>query len=225
MKKSNLGLAVCVLLVVAGAATAQNAVAVTNAAAMDGTNFGLELQFAAGQQNIAFVQDQSPNGEKTYRVAFWVNMNNAAMASPSIVYLFQAHTDTPGGGPPPIRPSIRFRVLHNSGQYAAQAVTWDNQNNPRGSGGCLVPAADPFRVQIEYVAANASDPGGPGSIKMTLTDGSGSNICTKENASIQNGFLNVQRQSILTLPNTPGTFVAPSTIYIDEFESFRTLSP
>jgi len=66
--------ATVVLLCCAGAAWANNTVAVNGAAALQGS-FGMQLSLD-GSTNAAYVQDNSPNSETTYHAEFRVRRNH-----------------------------------------------------------------------------------------------------------------------------------------------------
>ena len=99
-----LTLAVALALVVVQAPAFANTLVVNNDAAQDG-NFGLEITMEAATTDPAFVRDNSPESEVTYRAQFWVDrsgglfMDNAGGTLSTRFVSFRAADDNHNGGP------------------------------------------------------------------------------------------------------------------------------
>lgn len=208
---------VAVMALAAVPSMAQNSLDVNGTAALNGTSFGLELMFQPGQSNIAFVQDDSPSAETVYRAAWWMDANNFDGVEPARNFFFFAHGDNAAFPGPPL-PIIRALIFTVNGNKAFRMSVWDNANNPKGILGCLIPSSGPIQVEFEWTAGNVPT---PGDLVYRVFDG-GVEICEESVAGgIQNGFITANFQSFQTRPE--GGVQSNTSLYIDEFESFRTL--
>ena len=205
---------IALLCLTAGAATAQNSIAVNNAAALNGTNFGLELSFD-GSTSTAFVRDDSPNAESIYRASFWIDPNSAGLAafdrfaaalgkdtSNRNVFRLQLQRGNQVGNY-----RLRLACLNN-------ADVWKFARANGGSGGKALSIGDsPAQVLIETVMLNSNQ----GLCRMTV----GSTVHI--NQGYQAGSQNIN-QMRMGLTKSAGAGFSGS-VFFDEFESFRTLAP
>ena len=204
-------------------------VAVT-AGGLGGSNFKLELQFLGADPSLAFVQDSTPNLEQVYRAKFSFNMNGANGTSfrngSAFIYLFQAfgsgHFISAGNcGPSGVGPVIRAGVQKVGSQYAIRVYSFDNQCNRRSPlPGCIISdlSAD-VDVQIQWEAGN----GLPNNFSVQMFE-NGIETCNSA-TTVQNGFLRITDQALLTLPDAATPVQNDHTVFVDNFESFRTLAP
>lgn len=223
---------IAALVLIAPAALAQNSLSVTSAAAMGNGvaqntcsgdaqpgPCGLELHWEPGQTNLAFVQDDSPNGETVYRARWFMDLNNFDMPAQKRNFFFINHGLYSGTGNPQ-NTVLRMPIGFANNLHIIGMEVWDNQLNRKGVPWCIVPSDGPFEVQIEFTAGNVPN---PGSARLQIFEG-GVETCNHIAAGgIQNGAFNINFQTLLT--RAEGGLNTPSVIYIDEFSSFRTLAP
>ena len=229
LKYAFLTLAAVAALALAPAALAQNTLAVTSSAAMgssvadqncegDGQPgpCGLEMRFEPGQFNRAKIQHTGFGTETVYRARWFMDINNFDPPDRTRNFFFQTHGNFNMTGI--TRPSFRCTIQHGNGLYGIGCESWDNQLNRVGIPRCLIPADGPFEMQIEWTAGCAPTRG----IFRLTTFENGSQTC-QETVEVQNCALNITHQTFETLPE--GGLLTSSTVYIDEFASFRTLAP
>ena len=236
MKKSavndlilTVGLVLVSVLVLSPAAEAQNSMVVTSAAAMGNTvanqtcsgdgqpgPCGLEMRFEAGQFNRAKVQKTGFGTETVFRAHWFMDLNNFDSPNLTRNFFFITHGNFNNTGI--TRPSFRCTIQHGNGNYGIGCESWNNQLNRVGLNRCLVPADGPFEVQVEWTAGCNPNQG----IFRLTTFENGVQTCQNQ-ALVQNCVMNITHFSFDTLPE--GGLLSSSVVYIDEFESFRTLSP
>jgi hypothetical protein len=216
MSKSRFAILVFAMatLLCAHAALANNTVAVTNAAALDGS-FGLEVTMD-GSTNNAHVRDLSPNDETTFRATFLFDANALTMTDGDwhFIATWRAEPGGPAGHPSP-RNEMRLLVRFRQGQtnpYKIRIVCRNDNGTWAQPGGHSLPLNGSSELTVEWQAG---------------ADGA--------------GFCNFYRNGILrattTLDNDQRT-IGSSTLgvagvdagtsgssYWDRFESFRTLLP
>lgn len=216
MKALRLTLMVVAIVALAGSAMAQNNVYVDQggAGAMNGTNYGLTLETQSGQTNNAFVEDQTPDAESTYRASFWIDPNAVTMGAWS---RFAAFSGRATGNTEvirfqlqrarnPLQFRIRMGCLNNAGVWK-----WAKEN---GTGQKALPIGDnPTFVTIETVWSG----GNLGSCRMTAAGRD------HWNDGYQSNLHNVNLVRLGGAKGISGDVAGD--VYFDEFESFRTLAP
>lgn len=218
MNRIMLTLAVAIALAAVPAVVAQNSLVVTEDAGLNGTMFGLELRYEPGQLNLEYVQDTNPSNEIVYRAAWWMDVNSFAGVDPSRNFFFYTHgTNIASPDDPPL-PVIRGLVFTKDVRRAIRFEAWDNQNNLRGTNSCMVPVSGEIQVEVNWTAGNVPN---PGSLNYKIFEGGVMTCDMTVPGGIQNGFIDIDFQSLQTRPADGVT--ANSTLYVDEFESFRTL--
>ena len=228
----NSSLVVAVLLWGSGLVSANNSLSVNAAAAQEGS-FGLEISLD-GSANSAYVEDDSPADETTYRASFWIHRNNLFMdncggscstrfvmllgreADPAAVTVFRiiyARLAVDGVGNSP-RYSIKFGVRNDNGDFVYMG------------GVILTSGVARKHVTIEWKAGDAMTNNGIARL-YTSNDGGTPNL-QFERTNLLNSTMNVDLIRIGATsglndqpsdPNTTGSW------YFDSFESYRTLLP
>ena len=213
MKRSKVFLATMLLAgLVAGGAHAAS-LDVNGTAALVGS-FGLEVQFA-GDTQVAYVQDDTPANETVYRASFQMDPTNLNLgANDRFTVLFGRDQDQSTG-------TLRLEMRRNAtnrmrlmGAVKKNDGTFSVTNNPVK---WLVVGNQPIGIMVEAVFEFGAS--GGGSIKVTRLDTNGSTM----NDGINNGNFNLD----LVRFGAPRDVDAGTTgsLYLDEFESFRTLAP
>ena len=216
MKKVTL-LAACIVLL-AGSAMAQNTLSVTPGAALEGTNYGMEI-YLDGSTNTVYVEDDTPVDETVYRAVFSIDPNSFTMAQGASRFaIFFGRDFNPTGGMPSggmlriemVKKNDKFRIL---AKIKKNNGLWVKTNTP--GTGWLVLGDEPRRVMLEYVAGPSS-----GVIRLVRLD----TMSTVENTGVNNSFWNLDniRLGAPRLMTGIGSF--NGTMYFDEFESYRTLA-
>lgn len=230
MKSLSLFAAIVLALALAPVALAQNSLAVTSSAAMGNTipgndctgdllpgPCGLELRFDTGQFNRAKVQHTDFGEEVVYRARWFMDLNGYDSPERSRNFFFITHGNFNQLGI--TRPTFRCTIQHGFGLvYGVACELWDNQLNRAGVPRCLVPADGPFEVELQYTSGCAPTRGQ----FILKTFESGVETCSQM-IEVQNCAHNITHHTFETLPEA--NVLSPSTVYIDEFSSFRTLAP
>ncbi len=215
LSRSLLILAVAAL--VAPAAFAQNTLAVNNAAALNGTNFGLEVSMDGSTNSVFVAESDLTNDESIYRASFWVDFNaididpgqrfaavfvrNAAGLN---IGRFQMARRSDDG-------SYRVRYQHRNsvGDFVGTQLNGNGKRFIDVSGG-------PLFVTLEVTIGNGST----GRIEITVDDGG------TETNHFRGPFGNLPNGNIEEV-RAGGRGLGPQVVgsyYFDEFESFRTLA-
>ena len=200
--------------------------------------FSLEVSYDDTTQ-LAFVQDDSPNGEMVYRGSFLINPDEIDLQNPSRILLFEAFGPTTAANPcqpncPVYWPVISIYLVKvfpavPGGQYGVQGWLWGNLGGPRaimgGVGGSnlhLIARDTASRICFEYEA------GGPGTMRIAVVDGTSACLSVYD---AERTTFNGQTQIELIRLGGPGPYHTgdfsggSTTIYLDDFQSFRTLAP
>jgi hypothetical protein len=196
-------------------AAAAPSIAVNNAAAMNGTNFGLEVTLD-GTAGAAVVISQHPQNERTFNVSFYINPNNLTMASGpnGYLWLFRSQGNRLG----PIQEAYRVGLKKTpTGFYLAVVWVRDlNSPNP----GHWVTAGQWFfgsgstatKVGVEWTAA--SDLVDDGSIRVFKNDVQQASLTGLANRlEVDNARLGHVAGSVQT--------GATGSVYLDEYVSTR----
>ncbi len=195
---------------VAVAAFGQNTLAVTGAAALNGTNFGLEV-ILDGSTNNVFVRDDSPADESVYRAIFWLDPNALTMNAFDRTAVISGRS----AGNLEI---IRLQLQHNGFSYRVRAACLNNAGVfkfARVNGNAqkyIVIGDNSTEVTLETVFDNSN----LGSCELSA------NGQTIFNNGYQAGSYAVTSIRFGTKNPNP---TMSGTYYLDEFSSFRTLAP
>lgn len=205
---TGLALALCMAL----PAAAANTLAVTGAAALEGS-FGLEIT-RDGTTNAVYVQDNSPNAETTGRVVFRVDPNSMPLPNNTQEAIFIAAGPDPGGG------SATFRVYlvrSNLGAYRVRAYCRidDGPGIPNWARTNSCTLGDAARqVQVEW--STSTSPGAnDGICRITRLD----NGCSHEETGLDIDDRD-WRRSRLGLVTSIDSGISGS-FYLDDYQSFR----
>lgn len=201
-------------LLLAGAAQAQNSVAVTGAAAMNGTNFGLEVSLDGASTNLAYVQDDTPTDETVYRASFWVNANNLGMALFQRFPIFLGRDDANGN-------VLRLQLHYNGNNHRLRLQIRKNngdwvQAREMGDTGpqfLAIGSDTPRDVLIEARYENSN----MGFVRLVA------NGRTFFKEGYQAGNYEIDHIRFGATRNL--TAALNGSFYLDEFQSFRTLAP
>jgi len=197
---------------VAVTAFGQNTLAVTGAAALNGTTFGLEVNLPGGSTNNVFVRDDSPIAESVYRAIFWLDPNSLTMAAFNRTGVINGRT---AAGNLAV---IRLQLQHNGFAYRLRAACRNNAgifkySRVNGNAQKFIIINDaPTEVTLETRWENSN----LGSCELSA------NGQTIFNNGYNSG--NNTINSIRFGAKTPAAAMS-GTFYLDEFSSFRTLAP
>jgi hypothetical protein len=212
---------VVLVAMAAGTAMAANGVQVNAAAAMDGTNYGMEVVIEDNATST-YVVSEHASDEKVFRALFWINPANLANVSavPGTTWFrfFAAADDSLG------QHIVLF--LKKSVQQRNWRVTvYKKQNNgffvfAGEFFWCSGAAPAPFQMQVEWTAADVGMNNGMVSVTK-LADGTGITFSSANDSNFEvdkvfAGFLNFDSFD----PGAGG-----GSYYFDEYESYRTLAP
>lgn len=213
MRKLGIVLATCMLAGFMAAAAQAATLDVNATAALEG-NFGLEVIFNLDSQ-LAYVQDDTPADETVYRALFQMDPSNLSMPATNRFTVLFGRGGTPLDGV--LRLELRYvnstdryrmlaQVKKNSGGFvtANDPVNWLTIGN------------GPVTMMVEVEFGNV----GAGSLTLTRLD----TMASTTNDSINNGNFDVElvRFGVPRATNMSGT---DGSLYLDDFQSFRTLAP
>ncbi len=198
------------MIFAAATAFAANDLTVNPDAAIVGV-YGLEV-LVDGSTNSAYVADSSPADEKVYRLEFRIRHNSLAMDTGT------GHLILLGRRGEPSLNNIRI-FIKELGSPPSYKITARVKKDGAGTANCgkFTMGSLGSRVGLEWAAASA--PGANDGFCRLLKNGG----VQFENLSIDNDTLEVDNvrfgvpQGVSA--NTTGSY------YLDEFSSFRTLSP
>jgi len=212
MKTLRMTLMVVAVIALAGSAMAQNTVHVETYAALNGTNYGLSVDID-GSTNNAYVEDQTPEAETTYRAQFWIDPNSLSMANwdrfatflikgPANLNIGRLQLQYAGGNY-----RLRFSCLNNAGVWKFARFG--------GTGQKALGIADaPVEVLLETVWLGNNE----GYCGMTVGG------VEHFNSGYQAGLNPVDKVRLGATKNL-GAVTVLGEFYVDEFASFRTLAP
>lgn len=186
---------------------------VINAAAMNGTTYGLEVTFTNDAVK-AYVKDLTPDGEAIYRCQFWMDVNDVSMADRTFHTLFRATREAPM--------NAAFMVLHKyvDGTHRIWLRGMNNPLTVRFSTRIDLMPGQPSLIQVEWYQGDV--PGTlSGNATMTVIDGYA--VGESVSVDLNNSQFVVDDVLMGAVGNIAATTSA--TIYFDEFESYRTLTP
>jgi hypothetical protein len=219
-------------LLLASTSAWANSLGVNANAAMSG-GFGLEVFH--DNSSVAYVQDNSPQSESVYRAEFLVNPNNISPENGNwrqVIFSGHGPNPRPGIGNCPqqaaFQPVFRAWLVFSGGNgqvYNLQFWGHGNQCGQIGTARLPIPKDQPSRVCMEYEAANAN----AGRIRLAVV---GMNEACPSTTSpswvertFSNGFTRVDFVRLgAPFTNNFGRGENGSW-YLDDFASFRTLTP
>ena len=198
-------------------AMADNTVAVTAQAALNGTNFGLSVNLD-GSNTLAYVSSDHPNQEKVYRARFWIDQRNLQIpegtAGTNHIRFFIG-VDQEGAG----QHLVGF-LTKSDDDHNFHFIVWAESDTPNDfkNGGNIFLGGQPRQVEVEWAAASAPS-ADDGFVQITRVDNPAQ---TDGRSDLDNDTIEMDRFRI-------GVFANPVALtdfyYMDEFESFRTLAP
>lgn len=247
MKKISLCLAL-VMALAAVPALAANSVAAQTYAAQDGS-YGLALA-VDGSTNAAFVRDNTPSQETTYRAQFWVDrdgvgspppqdgggplfMDNCAGTCSTRFVMFRGADSNYDGGATEktVFRIILRRLSTDNADGARYSVAFAARNDLGGFvyvGGIVLPETARRKwVTIEWQAASA--PGAnDGIARLFQGNTKGAANLVGEKTTIDNDLTEVdyiQLGAVSGLNDQATDPLSTGVLYFDTFESFRSLLP
>lgn len=231
MKNTTLFLAA--FLMVAGTAVADT-LTVTAAAAMGGTNFGMEVFH--DNSSLTEVRDDSPSSETVYRSEFLFNAQtvNTVQNYRQLIFQGTGPNPQPGVGACPVGAvfATTFRIFHNTfgpggGGQVSSLVMWANGNQcgQLGVPGHIIQRNTEYRVCMEWITGQALSGTAALAVVLAANPCPASGDPAYNSRQVSNGFMSTDFIEL----GTPRTnFIGAnetSTLYFDEFASFRTLAP
>lgn len=231
MKKTILFLVVAAL---AAGTVAADTLTVTNAAAMGGTTWGMEVFH--DNSSLTEVRDDSPNGETVYRSEFLFNAREVNTTQNYRQLIFQGTGPNPqpgvGACPPAAVFATTFRIFHNTfgpgGQgQVSSLVMWVNGNQcgQLGVPGHIIQRNTEYRVCMEWTTGNGLTGVAASAVVPAANPCPPSGDAAYNTRAVSNGFMSTDFIEL----GTPRTnFIGAgetSILYFDEFASFRTLAP
>lgn len=218
MTKSKILIAVAAALVLgAGAAVAQNSLAVNAGAALGGTNFGMEITVASGATNSVYVQSDHPASE-THMIIRWrmrLDGLNAPASGPGRNFRFMNMIDQDEAGFPHKIFFLQRQVT--TGNWRIAVWTRNTTTNSYGfAGGHFVAtylAATDVREECEWTMDTGA---GDGSMTCTRLEPAGQSFTNtalvdagRQTDSVAFGFFDFDG------------FNSVGSIDLDEYESYR----
>ena len=237
MKRTTIGILGIAVAVLLATPAWSNTLSVKGAAAIEG-NFGLEVLMQAGTINPTYVRDNTPNGEATYRVQFWLDrsgifMDNAGGLATRFVGFRAAdeNFNNGGGSPVTVFRGIFGRLAVDQPAGVAR-YTWRlGCRKDNGSfqyiGGLVMP--DPGRKGSTREGKAASAPGANDGI-CRLYQGNSKYVANLagERTNLDNDLHRidfVQMGAISGFTDNPNDPVTNGPLYYDSFESYRATLP
>lgn len=225
-KWSYLTIALGLAALIAGPALANNSIAASTAAAIDGT-YGLAVTLD-GSPNKADVRNlrpdnpgdpPGPNDETTYRASFKINMNDVVMNEDFTHNIFTMRALA--GGPSGVdnRNELRISVKWKGADVNPFKLRMSCRQDDKSwayVGGHSLPRPGVRTITVEWQASSA--PGANDGICRLYVNG----VLRGERTDIDNDQRTIGAVWMGVDGVRPGTI---GTQYYDSFESFRTLSP
>jgi hypothetical protein len=208
-------------LATAGQAANQATLAVVAEAAIEGER-GLRVtvdgRLGPGQR--AFLVDESPAAERSYRASFWFDPNGLVMAPGESLVLFEGVVPNVAAGPQRtagFRLHLRKPLRLVAPRLVGEVVGADRV--PRFTPAVAIPLRGPQRVQVEWRAASA--PGvDDGLLRLSLSSGRARTVSVAGVANAGHRLLTVRLGAVSEAAR--GTF---GSFFVDGFESSRIVDP
>jgi hypothetical protein len=215
MKALRMTLMVVAVIAVAGSAAAQNTVYAHGDAAMNGTNYGLILDLDGSTGN-AFVEDQTPADETTYRATFWFDPNDLSMGNTDKFVIFLARTSS-------FNNVLRLQFNYLNGNYRVRLQVKKNNNEwadcrLNGDTGLrfMTIGNEPTQITVETVYGNNT-------VSYAGVTANGVTHYKDSYWSTNWAVDRVRMGGPRMLQAQGGPFTGQ--VFFDEFESYRTLAP
>jgi hypothetical protein len=194
-------------------------VAVAPDAAMEGeSGLRVAVDGGAGPGQRAFLVDDSPAGEPTYRAVFWLDVNGLAMAPGDSFVLFEGMVPNGGAGP---RQVPAFRLHLRKAARPAPRLVGELFAADRASAfapAVPVPARGARRIQVEWRAATGG--AREGLLRVTLLGSRPRRVTAPAVDNTGHRLQSVRLGAVADVDaGSRGAF------YLDGFESYRTLAP
>jgi len=233
MKKTLSCIVFAAVIAIAGSVSADT-LTVNASGAMNGTNYGLVVSH--DNTSGAFVMDDTPAAEDTYRAEFLFDPNSIA-PSPSPANMRQMIFTAHGNNPDPgnhscpmttyITPFRVFLYINCQGcpaqQYWVKAYVRGNWCGEAGVAQVSIPADQPSKVCVEW------ENGTPGRIALTAVAAAAACPTTGDPAWAVRTYNNSLMAIDFVRMGAPEVnhFGAGEVgdMYFDEFASYRTLAP
>lgn len=216
-------LTVVFILGLAAATASASSLTVNGAAALEGS-YGLAVTVDNSGTN-AYVETNTPNAESVYRATFLLDINNmfnqttADTNGNNFLTLAQATGDNNGTPPPAYVTTFRLYLMNRTvAPYCrARLGVYSNINQRLLVAPVGVDCSGQVRLTIEWQAGAS----GTGFARLTsVSPVIGQRV---EERSVSNQTLNVQNFRMGHAVGTPPVTVS-GTMYLDSFESYRTLA-
>lgn len=198
----------------------QGAVTVTPAAALEGgEGLRVAVDGRLGGNQRAFLVDDSPAGETTYRAVFWLDARRLQMAGGDAFVLFEGVVRSGGPGPRLV-PAFRL-VVRKGWRFAAPRLLGEAfaaDRSRRETATIPLPARrGPHRVQVEWRAAAGE--AAAGLLRVTLLGDRPQTVAPPPLANAGQRLVSVRLGAVGGIdPGTQGSFD------LDGFASFRDLA-
>jgi len=189
-----------------------NSLAVNAAAAMNGTNYGLQVTFTGATNNV-YVLDNTPDNEPIYRCQFWMDFNTFAAPDSTWWVVARATEETA------IRSAFQVLALQKWGLYRVWLRALTNGLAERFTTRINLQPGTPSLLQVEFLQSDT--PGvANGFVRLSVLDGYAAGQSVE--VAMNNSNFNVDnfRMGALQAKTTMS-----GSYYLDEFASFRTLAP
>jgi len=218
MRKILLFVSVAVFLGFTANVSASPGLDVNASAAMEGA-YGLEVSTA--NQEASFVVDETPDGERVYRVKFLFDTNAITMIRGTSILIFEARSPVPDF---PGLDLSAFRVVlraKGSGYYVRVKAYYNPVGTTNGKklGSPLVfigplGSSGIHEIEAEWEAGDAVDP--IGYARIRLDGGAWSEVGVKNKVM----SIDMCRLGAILIDDA----ATVGSMYFDSFESYRTLS-
>jgi hypothetical protein len=233
--------ALLALALTATAVLAANAIGVQTYAAQDGV-YGLELVLD-GSGNNTYVRDDTPNQETVYRAQFWVDrdgvgspngpvfMDDCSQTCSTRFVMFRAADQNHQGGGTEV---TTFRLIFGrlavdnaqGPRYSVRYGVREDDGSFRFIGGIVVPeTAQRKWVTIEWTQSDGSS---NGIARIYQGNSKGTANLVGERTDLDNDTMDVdfvQLGGVSALSGQPSDPNSSGALFLDSFESFRTLLP
>lgn len=182
-----------------------NSLSVTPDAAMDGTDFGLQVDLD-GQKNLAYVVNRTGD-QGTLTTEFWLDATNATLSKKRLLVVgaysfvgsfhpvFEVEVAQKGNG----KPAVKFFCRENNGNAVFVGARQINR---------------PVRVEVDFVAA--SSPGAKDGICRIRVDGK----TRGQKTALSNGEQSVSSVRVGVLRGRKWSSLSGS-LYLDEYVAKR----
>lgn len=193
-------------------ASADNSIDVNGSAAMEGS-FGLEAT-SDGSATNAFVRDDSPNSETTYRMSFMFDPNSMSMIVGGRHFIAASTTDSTNGN----RSCVEVLLRRTAEGYDIRVFTSPTASSGRKKTPPQALSDEPHLIEIQWQVS--SGPGIEDGVIQSRIDGGpwvGRSDIRSYTQTVKNAKLGFLASSVDA--STIGSH------YYDDFQSFRTLAP